>query len=152
MMATETKGAIDTAPVTGIVGYRLRRAQLHIFQQFIERFADHEIRPAEYSVLSLIAANPGRKQTEIAAVLGIKRANFVALVAGLDGRGLVDRRAKHGDRRSHALYLTEAGRALLEEIDRRQAEFEAECISRLGGEAERDQLVRLLDRLMTVGR
>lgn len=152
-MADKDEGAvIDTAAVTGIVGYRLRRAQLHIFQQFIDRFGAHEIRPAEYSVMALIAANPGRKHTEIANVLGIKRANFVALIAGLDRRGLVERRAKDGDRRSHALYLTDAGHALLAEIDRLQGAFEAECVARLGGEAERDMLVRLLDRLMTVGR
>ena len=33
-------------------------------------------------MLALIAANPGSKQTEIGEALGIKRANFVALITG----------------------------------------------------------------------
>ena len=52
--------------VSGIVGYRLRRAQLHIFQHFALHFAEFDLRPAEFSVLALIADNPGSKQTEIA--------------------------------------------------------------------------------------
>lgn len=151
-MAQDESDAIDTAAVTGIIGYRLRRAQLHVFQSFIERFADEDLRPADYSTLALIRDNPGRKQTEIAAVLGIKRANFVALVGGLDTRGLVERRARDGDRRSHALYLTADGEAAMRRLDAMQARFEADCIERLGGEAEAMAFLAMLDRLMGVGR
>ena len=33
---------------TGIVGYRLRRAQLNVFQKFLTVFDDLKLRPAEY--------------------------------------------------------------------------------------------------------
>ena len=92
-----------TETVSGIVGYRLRRAQMHVFQQFNLHFAEFDLRPAEFSVLALIADNPGSKQTEIAHALGIKRANFVALISGLDARGLTERRLLAGDRRSHGV-------------------------------------------------
>ena len=85
----ETDDAIDTAGTSSIIGYRLRRAQLKVFQRFLAVFDELSLRPAEYSVLVLIADNPGRKQTEIAEVLGIKRANFVALVHEMEERGLV---------------------------------------------------------------
>ena len=49
-----------------------------------------KLRPTEFAVLSLIATNPGQKQTEVAEQLGIKRANFVALMDCLETRGLAE--------------------------------------------------------------
>ena len=64
--------ALQTDATTSIVGYRLRRAQLSVFQKFLAVFDELKLRPAEYSVLVLIGDNPGRKQTEIAEVLGLR--------------------------------------------------------------------------------
>lgn len=132
---------------TGIIGYRLRRAQLSVFQTFLSVFDSLKLRPAEYSVLVLIADNPGRKQTEIGEVLGIKRANFVTLVHGLEDRGLVERVPSAEDKRANALHLTRQGEAFLAEARRVHEELEAEMVARLGGPAARDQLLALLDRL-----
>ena len=74
-----------------IIGYKLRRAQLSVFQDFLQTFAKMKLRPAEFSVLAMIADAPGQKQTEIAGQLGIKRANFVALMDGLDTAALAAR-------------------------------------------------------------
>ncbi|MEZ0303592.1 MAG: MarR family winged helix-turn-helix transcriptional regulator, partial [Hyphomicrobiaceae bacterium] len=92
--------ALETSATSDLVGYRLRRAQLSVFQRFLMVFEKMGLRPAEYSVLVLVADNPGRKQTAIAEVLGIKRANFVTLVHGLEERGLVERRPAAGDNRA----------------------------------------------------
>src|SRR5690606_36107249 len=105
--------ALGAEETTGIIGYRLRRAQLSVFQRFLTLFEELRLRPVEYSVLMLIAANPGRKQTEIAEVLGIKRANFVTLVHGLEDRGIVERVASVADKRANALHLTAEGDAFL---------------------------------------
>ena len=137
----------DDGAVTEIIGYRLRRAQIQIFQEFMERFAAFEMRPSEYSVMALIASNPGSKQIAIAEALGIKRANFVALINTLEARGLVERRQPANDRRSHALFLTSVGASVMAKLDVAQAQFEADCVARLGGMAERDQLMELLTRL-----
>jgi DNA-binding MarR family transcriptional regulator len=139
----------DDNAVSEIIGYRLRRAQIHVFQEFMERFASFDMRPSEYSVMALIASNPGSKQIAIAEALGIKRANFVALINTLEARGLVERRQPANDRRSHALFLTSVGETLLEKMDAAQAAFEADCVMRLGGTEARDQLMELLSRLTT---
>lgn len=139
--------SFDTGTVSGIIGYRLRRAQVAVFQQFMTRFADLGLTPAEYSVLALIGANPGSKQAQIGDALGIKRANFVALINGLDQRGLTERHEAQGDRRSNALFLTAAGEALIGHAHEVQATFEAEMVARLGGPEARDQLLMLLNKL-----
>ena len=145
--ASTRKPGLDISAMDQVIGYRLRRAQHYIFQQFNARFAAFGLRPSEYSILVLIEANPGRKQAEIASVLGIKRANFVAEIKTLDQRGLTERRAAPGDRRSSALYLTEKGEAFVAEIKRTQTEFDQHCIEKLGGVEARDNLMQLLDRL-----
>jgi DNA-binding MarR family transcriptional regulator len=134
-------------PMDRIVGYKLRRAQLSVFQDFLRTFAGMNLRPAEFSVLALIAAHPGRKQTEIAEQLGIKRANFVALMDDLERRGLAERRKGATDRRSHSLHLTEEGIRFVDMMAAVWREHEERMIARLGGEEERDRLIELLDRL-----
>ena len=148
MNETKPSRSFDPAAVSSIIGYRLRRAQISVFQQFMARFDTFGITPAEYSVLVLVGANPGSKQTQIGGALGIKRANFVTLINALEERGLTERRQPAGDRRSNALFLTAAGEAFVARANAVQAQFEAEMVERLGGQKARDQLVALLDRLV----
>ena len=143
----DTKGRIETASVDRIVGYRLRRAQLAVFGRFAQRFAEFDLKPADYSSLVLIADNPGLRPSEIAAALGIQRANFASLAERLVSRGLIERRRAAGDRRARALELTHARRELVGRLRRAQDTFEAELVAELGGEAERDRLLDLLGRL-----
>src|SRR5215217_5312185 len=140
-------GPLRIEATTGITGYRLRRAQLAVFQRFLAVFDSVTLRPAEYSVLVLIADNPGRKQTEIAEVLGIKRANFVTLVHGLENRDLVERLPLASDRRANALHLTQTGAAFLARIRLMHEGMEEDVVRRLGGPDARDQLFALLERL-----
>lgn len=144
----ETNDGINAAGTSSIIGYRLRRAQLKVFQRFLTVFETLNLRPAEYSVLVLIADNPGRKQTEIAEVLGIKRANFVALVHEIEERGLVERRPAATDKRANALHLTRAGKTFLARARAVHEEMEQALVDRLGGTKGRDALLALLDRLM----
>ena len=130
-----------------IVGYKLRRAQLGVFQDFIESFAKLKLRPAEFSVLAVIGRKPGQKQSEIAEQLGIKRANFVALMDGLERRGLAERRKSQHDKRSHAVHLTEAGVRFVNRMSDIWDRHEARVVEQLGGPEEKAQLIALLDRL-----
>jgi DNA-binding MarR family transcriptional regulator len=143
----DKRKTIDTSGVDGIVGYRLRRAQMTVFARFMQRFAESTLKPADYSTLVLVADNPGLRPSQVAAVLGIKRANFVALANALEARGLIERRQLAADRRAHALALTPMGREFLARLRHIQAAFEAELVDELGGPAERDRLLALLARL-----
>jgi DNA-binding MarR family transcriptional regulator len=146
--------ALSAADVTAIpaleaiVGYRLRRAQLYVFQDFIDSFARMKLRPAEFSVLSVMARRPGLKQTEIAEELGIKRANFVALMDGLEARGLAERRKADTDKRSHSLHLTPDGVKFVRKMMEVWNEHEKRLVDKLGGAEERDRLIQLLDRIV----
>lgn len=143
----EKRKLIDTSSVDGIIGYRLRRAQMDVFGRFMQRFAEVDVKPADYSILVLVGDNPGLRPSEVAAVLGIQRANFVALANALEARGLITRKQASRDRRAHALDLTPAGREFVARLRRIQDAFETELVAELGGTLERDQLLALLARL-----
>lgn len=129
------------------LGYRLRRAQISVFQRFLATFDALQLRPAEYSVLQLIADNPGRKQTAIAEILGIKRANFVTLIDTLQYRGLVERRPSLDDRRANALHLTKEGTKFFAKARRMHDALEQQLTAQLGGPAKRQELIGLLSLL-----
>jgi len=137
---------VDIGALTCLIGYMLRRAQIAVFQDVFRAFAEIGIRPAQFSVLTVIAHNPGRTQSQVAAALGIKRTNFVALIDSLERRGLAERRPAPSDRRSHALHLTEPGKAAVRRLNRMVERLEAGMIRRIG-RGRRTVLLDLLHRL-----
>ena len=142
----ETDEAIRLGLLDQAVGYLLRRAQLAVFEDFARRCAPCDLTPAHFSALVAIRENPARRQSEIAAALGVQRPNFVALMDELERRGLAERLRSGADRRANALQLMPAGAALLDRAQAAQAAQEA-AIRELLGEPERRRLVETLERL-----
>lgn len=142
----EDVGDLDFGRLPRLVGYVLRRSQLAVFQSFNRTFAEVDLRPTQFTVLTIIGLNPGLKQSQVSAALGIKKTNFVALLDSLEQRGLATRQPTASDRRSYALYLTDEGKALVETANRLVERHEEELAKEIG-EENRDVLLDLLDRL-----
>jgi len=138
--------AMDYGPLEDSVGYLLRRAQLVVFQRFFDFFAETAVRPAQYSVLTVIQHNPGLSQTQLADALSIKKTNLVAMVDGLEKRGLARRLPTGHDRRSHALFLTPRGTALMTRLHRLDAALNRHLSQALGS-SDRRRLCEALRRL-----
>jgi DNA-binding MarR family transcriptional regulator len=145
--APPPSGMIDVGPLADMVGYTLRRAQLAVFDRVIKEFAALDLRPAQFSTLSLLKHRPGLKQSEAASALGIQRANFVALFDLLEARGLAERRPYARDRRSYALHLTPAGERLVSRAQTIEAAHERHLEQILGPDG-RMQLLVLLRQLV----
>ncbi|QWG20718.1 MarR family winged helix-turn-helix transcriptional regulator [Bradyrhizobium sediminis] len=129
--------------LVGHVGYSIRRFQMWIFQDFIKTLSAVNIRPAQYSVMTVIGANPGMTQMAVAKRLGIERARLVHLLDSLEERNLVKRVPSRTDRRSHALHLTPGGQASLRQFKLLAAEHERHVDEKIGPENRR----RLLEIL-----
>lgn len=140
------KTSIDLGPLPELIGYVLRRAQLVVFQDFFAAFAPFDIRPAQFSVLTVIERNPGLTQSQVAEALGIKRTNFVGMLDALEARGLTERRQAARDKRSYALYLTADGIALMRRLRPVLKTHETRMIAKVG-EDGRDRLVALLHEI-----
>ena len=144
--AVAATSRVDLSVLTRSIGYQIRRAQLSIFEDFIRAFAAIGLRPAQFSVLVIVDSNPGLKQSEIAAALGIQRTNFVAMMDELEKRGLAARTASPSDRRSYAVKLTPEGRVLLKQALAIHAAHEKRMMERIGREAYAS-LMPMLSRL-----
>jgi DNA-binding MarR family transcriptional regulator len=137
---------VKTSPLSGFLGYALRRAQGVIFADFNHALAELGLRPAQFVVLVMIDQNPGASQSSVSAALGIQKANFVAVIADLEKRGLVRRRRSDTDARTYSLCLTPQGQSLLAHAVELQSRHEARLVAQIGNEG-RLQLLGLLDRL-----
>ena len=131
------RAGVDYGPLDGRIGYLLRRAQIAVFKDFFAAFEAYDIRPGQYSILTVIERNPGLKQGEVSAALGIKRANFVAMIDLLERRKLVRRDPTPGDRRSYALMLTEKGKSLMTELHALSERHEQTIVDAIGLETYR---------------
>ncbi|MCA6105282.1 MULTISPECIES: MarR family winged helix-turn-helix transcriptional regulator [Bradyrhizobium] len=129
--------------LVGHAGYAVRRFQLWIFQDFIKTLATVDIRPTQYSVMTVIGANPGLSQMAVAKRLGIERARLVHLLDSLEDRDFVSRVPSATDRRSHALHLTARGKTALAQFKRLAAEHERHVAEKIGKE-NRKQLLQIL--------
>lgn len=108
---------LEQAALQTLVGYHLRRAEVHMRQLVIKLLSEWDIRPPEYSALSLIACNDLVTQSDLGLALNIKRPNMVTLIEKLEKRGLVKREVHARDRRNQIITLTEKGEAQLADID-----------------------------------
>jgi DNA-binding MarR family transcriptional regulator len=140
----DTETSLGLLP--SLLGYNLRRAQVAVFQNFTEVVGAAELTPGQFGVLVVIEANPGLSQTQLGNALGIDRSTVVAVIDRLESRGLVARQASPTDRRSHALYLSEGGKATLRRMTERVRAHERE-IARHLSPAEQASLIKLLSRV-----
>ncbi|MBB4199482.1 hypothetical protein CCR94_01495 [Rhodoblastus sphagnicola] len=145
-MASLDMAGLHLGSLEHAAGYVMRRAQMAVFNDFAARFAALDLKPGQYSTLQVIASNPGQPQSALGAALGILRPNFVAMLDGLERRGLARRVRSEQDRRLQAVILTDKGRALLKRAQAVQSAQEAR-ISDILGEEGRDRLIALSLRL-----
>ncbi|SDF87980.1 MarR family winged helix-turn-helix transcriptional regulator [Pseudonocardia oroxyli] len=126
--------------------FLLSQLGVHAAAAFGERIAALDLTPPQTGLIRLVAAEPGLPQQAIAARLGMPASRLVALVDGLDERGIVERRRNPEDRRLHALHLTEAGGELLARIAAVGREHD-EAITAALDPGERKVLRDLLERI-----
>lgn len=142
----EAVNAIDTSYLETLLGYNARRAALAVIGVFLERMAPFGLRPVDFSVLTLIAHNPGITSRQICAALDILPPNLVGMVRSLDQRGLIERRPHPSDRRAQGLHLSPAGKKLQKNAQSTATQLEADVASRLSAK-ELDTLKSLLHRV-----
>ena len=137
---------LDTSALEALVGYNARRAWVTVSTLFAERMAAYGLKQVDFSVLSLLAHNPGATSRQLCATLDILPPNLVSLISAMDGRGLIERRPHPYDGRAIGLHLTAAGESLVHEAERTVAELEMEASAKLTTR-EREMLIRLLQKI-----
>jgi DNA-binding MarR family transcriptional regulator len=144
--ATPSVEQVDTSYLEGLIGYNARRAALAVIEVFLDRMSIYDLRPVDFSVLSLITHNPGITSRQLCTTLGILPPNLVGMVNNLEKRELIARRPHPRDGRAMGLHLTATGQKLMRDAERTAAELEAQAGSRLTA-SEVKTLIRLLKKV-----
>jgi DNA-binding MarR family transcriptional regulator len=142
---SENKGVSPDRRPTG-AAFLLAQLGAHGARRFAERVAEIGLTAPDAGLLRKIASDPGVSQQALAEHLGVMPSRMVALVDGLETKGIIERRRSTEDRRNYALHLTERGRRVLGELSRIAAEHEEGFCAALSKE-ERMQLRDLCRRI-----
>ena len=137
---------VDTSYLETLIGYNARRAALAVIAEFLEKMAVYDLKPVDFSVMSVIVHNPGVTSRQLCASLNILPPNLVGLIQSLDSRGLIDRQPHPHDGRAMGLYPTEKGKSLMLDAEATASELERN----VGGKHTPNQaqtLVMLLQKI-----
>ena len=137
---------LHTAHLEALLGYNTRRAALHIIGAFMQNMAEFDLRPAEFSVLSLIRHNPGITSRQLCAALSILPPNLVVILKQFEKRGLIARKPHPTDGRAIGLSLTDKGDTLVAAAEEVSASSDLSSTQTLTA-AERKTLTRLLQKI-----
>ena len=99
------------------------------------------------TVMSLIAANPGNSQKQLADWAGITSPALVGVVDELESRGLVTRERSQADRRRNSLILTDKGQRTAGAMMASVTTIEGPIRDDLGAE-DMQRLIVLVDRAL----
>lgn len=102
------------SPLDDLLGYRLRRASMVLMGDLVSILRPFDLSVGEASLLILVGANPGCRQSDVGRALEIKRPNLTPLIGRMKARGLIADAPIDG--RSLSLTLTAKGAALQSEI------------------------------------
>lgn len=137
---------VDSSFLESLVGYNARRASLAMLAAFASATEGHELKVVEFSMLSLIAGNPGITNSYLCTALSVLPPNTVGLINGLVRQGLVTKQPHPQDRRAFGLFATPAGHALASTLQKRLLEAERAHLAQLSAKEQR-QLIALLQKI-----
>lgn len=146
---TESKGvppAAELGALNDILGLRIRLAHGAVYRHFAETFADLELTQKQVSALWLVSEFPGISQIELGGRLRMDRATTMMIVNRLQDRTFMRRERSASDGRKQALFLTDAGRAALDEAKACIADHENWLKARFSAQ-EIEKLVEMLARI-----
>lgn len=108
--------------------------------------APFDLKPREFDAMHCILIGHGMSQRDLSRRLGLYAPRMVALIDGLQKRGLVERTVSASDRRRRVLSLTTRGRGLLDRATLVATKFEAELFGDVSPE-DRDRFEALVQRV-----
>jgi MarR family transcriptional regulator, lower aerobic nicotinate degradation pathway regulator len=140
----------DRGPIppelTRFPGYLLARLGEASRRRFARALQGQNLHPRDFGVMTLIDSQPGSTQQQLHEMTGIDPSSMVAVIDELESVGLAERRPHPGDRRARTIYLTEQGKAALEQVQGLAAGLQEEMFAPLTRE-ERRTLHDLLRKL-----
>ncbi len=128
-------------------GHLIRRAQQIAVAVFMEETAAFDATPVQFAILNALIDDPGEDQITLSKNVAFDPATFGSVITRLEVKGWVKRAADAGDKRRKLLWITQEGRQVAFAMKRAVVKAQLRIVNPLD-EQERDQLVRLLRKLV----
>jgi DNA-binding MarR family transcriptional regulator len=138
--------AIDFGKLPEYIGYQVRQAQSAMFRDLSRSLRATGVTPGEFSLLTILKANPGINSTTLTRIYQLDKATLSLSVKGLVERGLISSTRDPNDRRYYALHLTPSGREVLKRVTR-HIERQERAMDAVLAPGERARLIDLLTRI-----
>jgi DNA-binding MarR family transcriptional regulator len=129
--------------------YRLTKLSGMISRSLAAKYSEmFDLTIAEWRIVAVLGANPGLTAREIAPLASLDKVSISRAVERLHKSGRLEKRVLEGDRRSAALFLTQAGNATLAKIIPLAQSYEDQLLADFSAE-EIEILDNFLNRLDT---
>jgi DNA-binding MarR family transcriptional regulator len=139
-------GRLEEAGLHQILGYQLAQATIVTTQVYMDEVGTpFELRPFEFTGLSLVDENPGVSAKQLARALAVTPPNITMWIDRLEQRALIERERSSIDRRAQHIRATPAGAKLARKAVALLIAGEQQALSTLSS-AERAMLVELLHK------
>lgn len=149
------KGPGDDEPIRlgileDLIGFHLRLANDRTFDNFTDLLGPDRLRPGCFTILTLIANNPGITQIAIARASGRDKSSVAKALRYMEDAAIIRRERVDDDRRAYASYVTESGAELAERMAEKAKVHTRRMATLLGEERAKvllDILKEMIERL-----
>lgn len=140
-------GGLNHAGLQHLLGYLLAQAEIPARALFFQHVGEPlKLRPVEFSILMLLAFNPGATPKKLSQALAVSAPNLTVLLDRMAEKGWLERQRSESDRRAQHVHLTRAGRELAHQAHQVSLTMEHDLLSQFS-EGERAMLRELLGKL-----
>lgn len=132
---------------TSVAVFRAFGNAMRLRRQFMKKLlGDSDVHPGQGVCLNILARHDGISQRTLAEAMHVAPPTLSRMLRLMESGGLVERRADESDQRVTRVHLSDAGRALAEEVRAALTGHIPVAMAALAPE-ERAELARLLDKL-----
>ena len=128
------------------IGLRLNVLARQLRNRFDRQVSSLNVTRSQWTMIVVVARNPGATQRVIAEALEMSEASAGRLIDRLCADGLLERQERYDDRRARAVYLTKAAEPVLDKLGELAREGE-KSVFRGFSDEELDALKGFLDRI-----
>lgn len=118
------------------IGYYLERTSRLVKLRYLQAFAQMgiDITPEQWVMLDSLYQRNGRSQTELAGDSYKNAPTVSRIIDLLEKKGLVERQRFENDRRRYKIFLTDAGKAVVEKVQPSVSSLRAQSWDNLSDE------------------
>ena len=138
---------LDYSGLQHLLGFQLAQADIPARSLYFKHIGEQlGLRPVEFSILMLLAFNPGASPKQIAQALALSAPNLTVMLDRLVDKGWIERTRSQTDRRAQHLHLSGSGRELAQRAHEVSQTMESDMLAQLT-EGERAMLRELLAKV-----